>query len=187
MLSPPKEAAIPVAPTNDMPPVPKRTFSIFGARKPKSRPRHNSPEQKLDAARKETANARRRSITTIQNPTGDSDSLEKTEEKKEPLGYRTFSFKFSLEWQHNQFMSIAERRAFHSDLLLFLPRLPAPAYNYLIVNVPGTADDVACIDPATRTGKKYAGRALAEWQQVVSEHDNFIERRLSEGDRKSVV
>lgn len=179
MLSPPKENAVPAAPTKDMPPVPKRSFSIFGARRPKSRPRDSSPEQKLDAARKETANARRRSITSIQDPTGSNESL--PEEKKEPLGYRTFSFKFSLEWQHTQFMSISDRRAFHSDLLLFLPRLPAPAFNYLVENVPGTADDVACIDPATKTGKKYAGRALAEWQQVVREHDNFIERRLSEG------
>ena len=176
MLSPPKENVVPAAPTKDVPAVPKRSWSILGNRKLKEPVRDKSPENKLAAARAKTANARRRSVTAIQD--GSTDSLA---EVKEPLGYRTFPFKFSLEWQNNQFMSILERRAFHSNHLLLLPRMPAPAFSYLIENVPGTADDVESVDPGIRQGKKYAGRALAEWQQVVREHDNFIDRRLAEG------
>lgn len=176
MLNPPKENAIPAAPAKDVHAVPKRSWSILGSRKAKETPRALSAENKLEAARRETASARSRSITAGQD--GSNESLPET---KEPLGYRTLSFKFSLEWQNNQFMSIVERRAFHSDHQLLLPRMPAPAFNYLIENVPGTAEDVVSVDPGTRQGKKYAGRALAEWQKLVREHDNFIERRLAEG------
>lgn len=176
MLNPPKEKAVPVTPPKDVPAVPKRSWSILGNRRPRETPRALSPENKLEAARRETANARSRSIASGQD--GSSESLPETQDA---LGYRTFSFKFSLEWQNNQFMSIAERRAFHRDHLLLLPRMPAPAFSYLIEKVPGTADDVVSVDPGTRQGKKYAGRALAEWQQVVKEHDNFVDRRLAEG------
>lgn len=84
------------------------------------------------------------------------------------------TFKFSIEWMERPPFGNRDRR-------LGPPRLPAPAQKYLdsesskIFNV----DASGCQSYGSHW--TYAGRALAEWMLVVIEHENFFDRRKTEG------
>ncbi len=178
LLGPPKENHPPSSsPEKEMP---KRRWSILGKTQSTERrpiaPSQPTSSTKLEAARQETANASSR--PSLSNSL---DSYRTALDEPPKPGFKPFSFKFSLEWHHKQNMSVMERRACNRDQPLFLPKLPAPAFKHLLDNVPGAAGGVLCVDPGERSGKKYAGRALAEWAQMVREHDGFVERRMAEG------
>lgn len=63
------------------------------------------------------------------------------------------------------------------------PRIPTPAYSWLVSQVPSTAMEVQPRQPSAEglSRAKYAGRALAEWSLVVMECNNFTQRRIAEG------
>lgn len=66
------------------------------------------------------------------------------------------------------------------------PRLPAAAQTHLTALVPGVTLETQASDPKNGGPEavmraKYAGRALAEWLLIVTECNNFVERRRSEG------
>jgi len=66
------------------------------------------------------------------------------------------------------------------------PRLPAPAQSWIGAKMPGISREVTAKDPAEQGAvsvqrAKYAGRALAEWAQIVGEYNGFADRRRSEG------
>jgi len=80
-------------------------------------------------------------------------------------------FKFSLEW--------IERPQPSRERVLGLSRLPAPAQRYLDSVQLGFP---VVEDPPTGTvAATYVGRALAEWIQVIVEHESFFDRRKQEG------
>ena len=92
------------------------------------------------------------------------------------VSYRSLSFKFSLEWSRN------EKPTFEAQRPLQPPRLPPSAQ--MPPQLLETDQDVKspCKPTgAAATSSKYAGRALAEWDQVINECQNFFERRQKEG------
>jgi hypothetical protein len=100
-----------------------------------------------------------------------------TEEKPRPTTppHQAFSFKFSLEWLDRPTWPSKNRQ-------LSPPTLPAPAQILLQIHQDVTAE----IKPAKPAAEdlrtaKYSGRALAEWALIVTECQNFFERRKEEG------
>lgn len=89
--------------------------------------------------------------------------------------HQSFSFKFSLEW--------LERPTWPSkNKKLSAPALPAPAQVLLQIHQ-GVRPEVKPEKPKGEDlgTAKYAGRALAEWALIVTECQNFFERRKEEG------
>jgi hypothetical protein len=100
-----------------------------------------------------------------------------TEEKQRSTTppHRAFSFKFSLEWLDRPIWPSKNRQ-------LSAPTLPAPAQTLLQIHQ-GVTAEIKPVKPAAedlRTAK-YSGRALAEWALIVTECQNFFERRKEEG------
>ncbi|KAF2097577.1 DUF1765-domain-containing protein, partial [Rhizodiscina lignyota] len=92
--------------------------------------------------------------------------------------HRTYCFKFSLEH--------VDRR-FHNQASIDLrpPRLPLAAQQHLLsnYNLDAMYSDIRPTQPdgAAAGCGTYTGRALAEWTAVVTECQNFFERRIREG------
>ena len=89
--------------------------------------------------------------------------------------HQTFSFKFSLEW--------LDRPTWPSkDRTLSAPTLPAPAQVLLQIHY-GARLEIKPVKPKAvdLSNAKYSGRALAEWILIVTECQNFFERRKEEG------
>lgn len=89
--------------------------------------------------------------------------------------YRSYSFRFSLEWVDKRFGT-------YQNMRLQPPRLPLPAQTLLqhrAINM----DPVSSSKPtgAAATSSTYAGRALAEWTFISHECQNFFDRRKNEG------
>ena len=152
-----------------------------------------SSTKTLEEARRETALARSRPSLQRKSSSTDSETPLATATR-----HRAFSFKFSLEW--SQHFDKAQSNGngngggagrwregvpgFNAghERWLCPPRLPAPAQSSLGARVPGASREVAPRDPAEKiTSAKYAGRALAEWALIVSECNNFVDRRRNEG------
>jgi len=131
-----------------------------------------SRDTELDNVRKETATARARLVSHAKSSSSDSDLA------SPPLSHRAFSFKFSLEWNQQQPQVTVKRVRPFSP-----PRLPAPAQSHLVSQVPGSADEILARKPEgiALVGATYAGRALAEWNSIINECNNFVERRRAEG------
>ena len=97
--------------------------------------------------------------------------------------YRTLSFKISLEWIDQDVNNNAPGR----DRRIYPPKLPFPAE--LTLQSSRRSDDVVRdrdhtpLEPsgAMAGPSKYAGRALAEWAILITECQNFFERRKAEG------
>ncbi|RFU32175.1 hypothetical protein B7463_g4190, partial [Scytalidium lignicola] len=144
-----------------------------------------SPTRTLEDARRETAIARSASKA------GARSRASSTESDTPPATgtHRAFSFKFSLEWAPH--MNQAQQQKKYAMLAngnprrLHPPRLPSPAQAWVASNVPNMCNEVAPTDPkdAKRipATARYAGRSLAEWALIVSECNNFAERRKGEG------
>jgi hypothetical protein len=84
------------------------------------------------------------------------------------------SFKFSLEW--------TGRGLLPKDIDLMAPRLPLPAQ----MNLESKFPELHTGQPPSPRGAvqshvKYVGHALAEWNMLLKEHQNFYERRKAEG------
>lgn len=90
--------------------------------------------------------------------------------------YRCHSFKFSLEW-------IDKEKNYAGNVTqLQPPKLPVAAQKIL----PVLRGDEHKYEPCRPMGaaagpSKYAGRALAEWSDIITEYQNFFERRRNEG------
>jgi hypothetical protein len=99
------------------------------------------------------------------------------EEKPQPTTrpHQAFSFKFSLEWLDRPIWPSKNR-------LLSAPTLPAPAQILLQIHH-GVTPEIKPVKPAAENIRtaKYSGRALAEWALIVTECQNFFERRKEEG------
>ena len=91
------------------------------------------------------------------------------------IPHRAFCFKFSLEWVDRRLQPAGNMR-------LLPPRLPLPAQRYL-ESARFSRPALQPIKPvgAAAISSRYAGRALAEWALVVSECQNFFDRRKKEG------
>ena len=89
--------------------------------------------------------------------------------------YQIHSFKFSLEWLERPVAGMKERR-------LQPPRLPHFAQAF-IQSKHGRTEEFDALAPSgiAVSSSKYSGRALAEWALVVTECQNFFERRKYEG------
>ncbi|KAK2767811.1 hypothetical protein FQN54_003970 [Arachnomyces sp. PD_36] len=135
----------------------------------------------------------------------DQTALDDTQKPRTP--HQTFSFRFSLEWLDRPQWPTKNRRLFPpplpvpAQLVLQSQRARAAASdqdkhepnNWNPTNATPSSDlpkEKICspeeISPPDLVNKslvasKYAGRALAEWAMVVSECDNFFERRRDEG------
>jgi len=170
---------------------PKRRWSLMG-KLMSSDPSPPSTEAKLDAARHATALARSPSLATSSSSMSAStsaSSLASGSADRPP--YRAFTFKFSLEWHAAQLLTVSERRVFHRDRALHVPRLPAAAWAFVRECGRETEKEGEREEdgeghgegegPEGERGNRYAGRALAEWALLVRECDNFVERRRAEG------
>lgn len=92
--------------------------------------------------------------------------------------YQTLSFKISLEWIDQDTNNPAGR-----DRRLYPPKLPLPAQLCLQSHQTEDMRDNSPLEPlgVTAGPSKYAGRALAEWAILITECQNFFERRKAEG------
>lgn len=92
--------------------------------------------------------------------------------------YRPLSFKISLEWIDQDTNNLAGR-----DRRLYPPKLPLPAQLSLQSRQSEDIRDNSPLEPVGVTAgpSKYAGRALAEWATLITECQNFFERRKAEG------
>lgn len=90
--------------------------------------------------------------------------------------YRSHSFKFSLEWIDK------EKNYAENERQLQPPKLPAAAQKILPVLGSDTRKYEPCKPVGAAVGaSKYAGRAFAEWSDVITECQSFFERRRNEG------
>ncbi|KAL8720563.1 MAG: hypothetical protein Q9181_007892, partial [Wetmoreana brouardii] len=104
-----------------------------------------------------------------QTPSTSSDEQENT-------AFQSHSFKFSLEWIGN------EKHPFGRERQLCRPQLPL----YRTRALQRSDFDEEGLELHERTGvtaslAKYSGRALAEWDLLLEEYQNFIEKRRAEG------
>lgn len=92
--------------------------------------------------------------------------------------YRTLSFKISLEWIDQDVNNAAGR-----DRRIYPPKLPFPAELTLQSRHSEDVRDNSPLEPVGPMAgpSKYAGRALAEWAILITECQNFFERRKAEG------
>ncbi|KAF7936191.1 uncharacterized protein EAE98_002410 [Botrytis deweyae] len=170
--------------------IPSLSSSPESSASPSTSVKPATEKKALEEARKATSVARTRPALRSKN-SSDSETPPAT------ASHRAYSFKFSLEWAQNleKAHSILQGGAagrgpagsnVSNERKLTPPRLPAPAHAWLGARVPGMSKEVAPMDPKLAgrdrfARSKYAGRALAEWMQIVGECNNFVERRRSEG------
>ena len=91
--------------------------------------------------------------------------------------FRAHSFKFSLEWINS------EKSPFGKERQVYPPRLPLTSSKHLEPS-DLTASDLMPLEPkgaAAGVQGKYAGRALAEWDLLIDEFQDFFKRRIAEG------
>lgn len=103
--------------------------------------------------------------------------------------YHSHSFRFSLEWIEKS-NAISNLGKSCEPSLLQRPQLPVSTQALLVSfgPYPGQTvdDDISCEQLEGRPAaipevSKYAGMALAEWQTVVNDFQDFLERRRAEG------
>ena len=87
--------------------------------------------------------------------------------------YRPLSFRFSLEW-HEKPLWPAE------DRLLTAPRLPGLAM-YVVGSISGVDASPRKPNSESMASARYAGRALAEWELIVAECDEYFHTRKEAG------
>ncbi|KAL6706549.1 hypothetical protein ACN47E_005305 [Coniothyrium glycines] len=130
-------------------------------------------------AAKDKENASKTSITSgLRSGEASTETLpvlETTTSAPAPPTFRSYSFRFSLEWVDKRFGT-------YQNMRLQPPRLPLPAQTLLqhrAINM----NPVSSVRPsgAAATSSTYAGRALAEWTFISHECQNFFDRRKNEG------
>ena len=90
--------------------------------------------------------------------------------------YHSHSFRFSLEWTEKP------NRPGKSESGLDRPKLPVLAQAFLESFGPcQNVDDLREPTGVALRVSKYVGMALAEWESVVNEYQEFCERRRAEG------
>lgn len=145
--------------------------SIIPSSAPKDRPKTSSE--------KTTPTASRSSSPSRHGSTEGSASTTALNGTAGPApSYRTLSFKISLEWSEETYSPFGGR-----DRRLYPPKLPLPAQISLESRQSDAVPDYSPLEPlgVTAGPSKYAGRALAEWAILVTECQNFFERRKAEG------
>lgn len=169
----------------DVSAVPRRRWSIMGSgpRRKEAPPVElarlaNSTD--LAATRQATAEARRRPQSMYGASSGFAPPPPRETASATANGQK-MNFEFAFI---DNFMSISERRAFQRYRSLEAPRLPTMRHRRINKDENDEDDTIIALADkgnAVNLGNKYAGSALAEWQNCVSQHDNFVEQRLSEG------
>ncbi|KAL8821116.1 MAG: hypothetical protein Q9223_000808 [Gallowayella weberi] len=98
-------------------------------------------------------------------------------DRLERPAFRAHSFKFSLEWLGGEASPFGQERQLHR------PRLPVPRPPSSRDEPSENAVDVSLHKtPSTAVmPSKYVGRALAEWEVLLEELDDFSDRRRAEG------
>ncbi|KPI40528.1 uncharacterized protein AB675_7516 [Cyphellophora attinorum] len=101
--------------------------------------------------------------------------------------HQAFSFKFSLEWADKRQQATYNQQ--HRKLVA--PSLPISAEEVFRTSISSTHETTPSkrksdVQPRKPSGSsaetaRYAGRALAEWSQVITEYRNFLVRRRQEG------
>lgn len=90
--------------------------------------------------------------------------------------FRAHSFKFSLEWIDG------ERVPFGKEQHLYPPRLPLfSSSRHSPSELSEPDQDPVNLKGTTTVQGKYAGRALAEWDLLIDEFQEFSKRRIAEG------
>ena len=145
--------------------------SIIPSSSPKERPKTNSSKTTLTASQisspPHNGSAEGAVSKTAMNGTA-----------APATSYRTLSFRISLEWIDQDVNNAAGR-----DRRIYPPKLPFPAELTLQPRQPDYVQDNSPLEPlgAMAGPSKYAGRALAEWAILITECQNFFERRKAEG------
>ena len=119
-------------------------------------------------------------LTSRQSPSSEG-TFDHAPENQEPTTspsilphFRSFSFKYTLEWCRYGSSPIG-----HQELLP--PRMPSTSLPF-IPSVPCNIDSPSLSPPYTSPEhSKYTGRALAEWNQLINECNFFFARRRREG------
>ncbi len=145
--------------------------SIIPSSSPKDRPKTGSAKSSLAASQSSSSHhgSAEGSVSKVaMNGTAGS-----------APSYRTLSFKISLEWIDQDISNLVAGR----DRRLYPPELPLPAQLSLRSR---QSEDVRDHSPLQPVGvmagpSRYAGRALAEWAILITECQNFFERRKAEG------
>lgn len=124
--------------------------------------RENKPNSKAEYAEAQSTKGGPRSS---QVPTG-----------QRSTAFQVHSFKFSLEWIGN------DKSAFGRERQLYPPRLPLSLSEKLRPSyLNGETRDLHEPTSLLAGQAKYAGRALAEWDLLISEYQTFSKVRRSEG------
>ncbi|KAI9709717.1 MAG: hypothetical protein M1820_003119 [Bogoriella megaspora] len=92
--------------------------------------------------------------------------------------HRPLCFKFSLDW-------VTKSNALPQSMRLYAPHLPTAAQDFLQQHS-AKANSPLQFRPVEPKGEqklssRYAGRALAEWQLVTGEYEDFVTRRINQG------
>ncbi|KAL8694676.1 MAG: hypothetical protein Q9218_000687 [Villophora microphyllina] len=91
--------------------------------------------------------------------------------------FQVQSFKFSLEWIGHDYKS-----PFGRERQLYQPQLPLSVSNSLRPSYhDGASQDLQEPGSLLASQAKYAGRALAEWDLLITECQDFFKKRRSEG------
>ena len=130
--------------------------------------------------------APRTSSTTSPGPhirPGGSSDAPKTQRDVHPRAnhlttYRSLSFRFSLEWTQQNGQSLqSDPPVSHPNL----PPLAAAAFKPQNQSQETSPNATAPTQAKPHESDKYVGRALAEWNLLIAECENFFERRRAEG------
>lgn len=106
----------------------------------------------------------------------DGSSSSKGSNASETLAYQAHSFKFSLEWVDSQ------KVPFGKEQHIYPPRLPFfPSSRHDRPGFTEPAHGPFHLKGAAGVQDKYGGRALAEWDLLIDEFQDFFKRRIAEG------
>lgn len=148
---------------------------IGGGSKQAAKPKNTPAVSKDKDSGSKTANTNTNKTASEPAQAERSAAIETPAPTPPPPAFRSYSFRFSLEWVDKRFGA-------YQNMRLQPPRLPLPAQTLLqhrAINV----DPVSSVKPtgAAATSSTYAGRALAEWTFISHECQNFFDRRKNEG------
>ena len=133
----------------------------------------NSPSNSRSSAAHNSSSSNSAGSIAHTKPQADSSAASTSVTKT--TAYRSYPFKFSLEWFENGNIPSKNRE-------ISAPKLPHSAQLFLETSGAYPEDNTPLEPKGAAAGpSKYAGRALAEWALLITECQNFFERRKMEG------
>lgn len=156
-------------PAADTPATGKKRWSMLGKFMPFSTPGNSRPGEVTPPSSSDDSSNNIDASDVSPTP------KEKLPSRPATPPHQAFSFKFSLEWLDRPSWPSRNKR-------LSSPKLPPPAQSLLQLQQDVLPDIQAELPIGWEvSGSRYAGRALAEWAQIVGECQNFFDRRMEEG------